>query len=108
MNLRSVLLVRGAFGVLFALYLLIAAQAEQLLGRNGYFGFIDGVLGLTAGLSDRFRHGLLRFGELRIHGLGQHGVPRRAKLGLELIGQVLGVHLQPGRLPPSGEPRFDA
>ncbi|MGJ7510751.1 hypothetical protein [Variovorax sp. GT1P44] len=50
MNLRSVLLLRGAFGVLFALYLLIAppaAQPEQLLSRNGYFGIIDGALGVT-------------------------------------------------------------
>jgi hypothetical protein len=50
MNLRSALLVRGAFSVLFALYLMIAppaAQLEQLLGRNGFFGFIDGVIGLV-------------------------------------------------------------
>lgn len=50
MNLRLVLLVRGAFSVLFALYVLVAppvAQLGQLLGRNGYFGFIDGVLGVT-------------------------------------------------------------
>lgn len=50
MNLRSVLLVRGAFGVLFALYSIIgppAAQLGQMLGRNGYFGFIDGVLALA-------------------------------------------------------------
>jgi|UPI0004810B37 hypothetical protein len=50
MSLRSVLLVRGAFGVLFALYSLVAppaAQLGQMLGRNGYFGFIDGLLGVA-------------------------------------------------------------
>ncbi|MDM0105450.1 hypothetical protein QTH97_10935 [Variovorax sp. J22R24] len=49
MNVRSVLLARGALGVLFALYLLAApasAQLQHLLGRNGVYGLVDGIIGL--------------------------------------------------------------
>ncbi|MDM0075940.1 hypothetical protein QTH90_16165 [Variovorax sp. J2P1-59] len=50
MNLRSVLLVRGALGVLFGLYVMIAppvAQLGQQLGRNGYFSIVDGLIALA-------------------------------------------------------------
>ena len=50
MNLRSVLLLRGSFSVLFALYLIVApvsAQLQHLLGRNGLFSLADGLIGLA-------------------------------------------------------------
>lgn len=48
--LRILLLLRGAFGVLFALYLLLAPASDalrQMLGRNGSFALVDGLLALA-------------------------------------------------------------
>ncbi|MBO9513484.1 MAG: hypothetical protein J7549_05140 [Variovorax sp.] len=50
MNLRMVLLLRGAFGLLFTLYLLfapISVEAQKGLGRNGYYAVIDGLIGMA-------------------------------------------------------------
>ncbi|SEA95541.1 hypothetical protein [Variovorax sp. YR216] len=48
MNLRLVLLLRGAISLLFVAYLLVvpmSAEAQQGLGRNGYFALVDGLIG---------------------------------------------------------------
>lgn len=48
MNLRTVLLLRGAISVLFGAYLMfVMPAADQQTGHNGYFALLDGVLGLT-------------------------------------------------------------
>lgn len=48
MNLRLVLLLRGAISLLFVAYLLIvpiSVEAQKGLGRNGYFSLVDGLIG---------------------------------------------------------------
>jgi hypothetical protein len=50
MNLRLVLLFRGAISLLFVAFLLfapISADAPMGLGRNGYFALVDGLIGLA-------------------------------------------------------------
>lgn len=50
MNLRLVLLLRGAISLLFVAYLLIApisVEAQKGLGRNGYFSLVDGLIGMA-------------------------------------------------------------
>jgi len=50
MNLRLVLLLRGAISLLFVAFLLIvpiSAEAEKGLGRNGYFALLDGLIGVA-------------------------------------------------------------
>lgn len=48
MNLRTVLLLRGAISVLFVAYLMLMMPAADAQGgHNGYFALLDGVLGMT-------------------------------------------------------------
>lgn len=52
--LRLLLLLRGAFGVLFALYLLLApasAPTLKALGHNGTYALVDGLLALVVALA---------------------------------------------------------
>lgn len=52
--LRNLLLMRGAFGVLFALYLLLAPVSDalrQVLGRNGAYALVDGLLALAVAVA---------------------------------------------------------
>ena len=54
--LRLLLLLRGAFGVLFALTMLLSpasAQLTQMLGRDGLFALVDGLLALAVALALR-------------------------------------------------------
>src|SRR5437868_13068604 len=48
--LRVLLLLRGAFGAIFALVVLLApasTSTAQMLGRNGTFALVDGLLALA-------------------------------------------------------------
>jgi len=48
MNLRTVLLLRGAISVLFVAYLIfMSPTGDPQGGHNGYFAMLDGVLGMT-------------------------------------------------------------
>ncbi|SCK43793.1 hypothetical protein VAR608DRAFT_4241 [Variovorax sp. HW608] len=50
MNLRLVLLLRGAISLLFVAFLLItpiSAEAQKGLGRSGHFALVDGLIGLA-------------------------------------------------------------
>ena len=50
MNLRLILLLRGAISLLFVAYLLIvpiSVEAQKGLGRNGYFSLVDGLIGVA-------------------------------------------------------------
>ena len=50
MNLRLVLLIRGVVGLLFVGYLLLAplsTQAQTVYERNGYYAFVDGLIGMA-------------------------------------------------------------
>jgi hypothetical protein len=47
MNVRTVLLLRGAISAVFAAYLMfVMPAADQQGGHNGYFALLDGVLGI--------------------------------------------------------------
>ncbi len=66
----------------------------------------DDILRRARGLIDGFRDGLLSASKLSLHRLRQYGMSGGAKLGLELLGQVLGVDVQPRGVPATGQPRL--